>query len=272
MKKSLNIKLIFIKLVWLLSQFGIEPLRFLRGLRGTPAYLRDLFFFRGYYRGPLNLMPCLHDRYSEGGVTKSEYFWQDLLVARWIYEANPRKHLDVGSRIDGFVAHVASFRELEVMDVRPITSVIPGVEFRLANLMSPESIADLSMGGGYCDSISCLHVLEHLGLGRYGDQLDALGYEKGIAHLAMLLQPKGTLYLSTPVGRERVEFNANWVFEPQKILSLAATHCLQLTRIVAFNRVSGLVEIDVVSHTSELGGLAQTDYSLLIMQFIKEAI
>ena len=140
-------KPILIKLLSLFSQFGIDPLRLIKAIQGIPAYLRDLRTFRRHYQGPLQLMPCLHDRYEEGGITRSEYFWQDLLVARWIYEANPRKHVDVGSRVDGFVAHVASFRELEVLDLRPITTAIPGVSFRQADLMSPDSIAGLTVGG-----------------------------------------------------------------------------------------------------------------------------
>jgi len=86
-------------------------------------------------------MPYLHDRYAEGGTTKSEYFWQDLLVARCIYEARPECHVDVGSRTDGFVAHVASFRKIEVFDVRPITTDIPGMTFHQADLMDTAAMA-----------------------------------------------------------------------------------------------------------------------------------
>lgn len=49
-------------------------------------------------------------------------------MARWIYEAAPIKHVDVGSRVNGFVAHVASFREIEVIDVRPISGAAPSAE------------------------------------------------------------------------------------------------------------------------------------------------
>lgn len=262
-------KPILIKLLSLFSQFGIDPLRLIKAIQGIPAYLRDLRTFRRHYQGPLQLMPCLHDRYEEGGITRSEYFWQDLLVARWIYEANPRKHVDVGSRVDGFVAHVASFRELEVLDLRPITTAIPGVSFRQADLMSPDSIAGLTVGGGYCDSLSCLNVLEHFGLGRYGDPVDAAGYQRGLAHLVALLQPQGTLYLATPVGRERVEFNANWVFAPQTILALAASHGMRLQRFLVFNYYTGLEEIDLESLAAELERLAQAPYHLGIMQFVK---
>lgn len=110
-------KPMLIKIYWLLSaQLGIDPLRLWRSLRGLPAYARDLRRFRSAYTGSLAWKPCLHDRFEEGGITKSEYFWQDLLVARWINQAAPRKHVDVGSRVDGFVAHVASFREIEVLE------------------------------------------------------------------------------------------------------------------------------------------------------------
>ena len=131
-----------------------------RFLRNLPRYVRDFIRFRASYSGHLALLPCLHDFHEESGVTRSEYFWQDLLVAKMIYAANPKKHVDIGSRVDGFVAHVASFRTIEVCDVRSIATQVPGVTFKQADLMSPiEEMAD------YCDSLSCLHALEHFGLG-----------------------------------------------------------------------------------------------------------
>jgi hypothetical protein len=143
LKKSL------IKLQWILSsQFGFDPRVFLRSLRGLPIYIKDWRKFRTSYSGTLNFMPCLHDRYEEGGTTKSEYFWQDLLVARWIFAAKPQRHVDIGSRVDGFVAHVASFREIEVFDVRPISTPIPGVLFKQADLMSSDNLPNSGGGGG----------------------------------------------------------------------------------------------------------------------------
>lgn len=75
----------------------------------------------------MNLMPRLHELYEEGGVTKNEYFWPDLLVARFINAAKPVSHADICSRVDSFVAHVASFREIKVFDVRPVSTVVPGI-------------------------------------------------------------------------------------------------------------------------------------------------
>jgi hypothetical protein len=228
-----------IKVYWLMvSQLGIDPRLFLRSMRGLPVYLRDLSAFRARFNGVLHLKPCLHDRYEEGGTTKSEYFWQDLLVARAIHAAKPLKHVDIGSRVDGFVAHVASFREIEVLDVRTISTAVPGVVFRKADLMDPTSVPETS-GGGYCDSVSCLHTIEHFGLGRYGDPINPDGYKNGIANMAQLLKPGGTYYLSTPIGQERVEFNANWVFDPRTIIRCAEEAGLRLQSLIAITATHG---------------------------------
>jgi hypothetical protein len=209
----------------------------------------------------------LHDRYDEGGATKSEYFWQDLLVARAVHAAKPVKHVDIGSRVDGFVAHIASFRECEVFDVRPISTAVPGVVFRQADLMDPASLPTHFFGGGYCDSLSCLHAVEHFGLGRYGDPVNPQGYQRGITNMAQLLQPGGTFYLSTPIGQERVEFNANWVFDPLSIVSCAEAAGMTLQKLIIISPAVGprVAAIDAVS----LADLALPLYQLGLFIFRK---
>lgn len=247
------------------GQIGLDPHRFLRSLRGAPSFLRDWRQFRKGYSGRLELLPCLHDRYEEGGTTKSEYFWQDLLVARWIFEANPQRHVDVGSRVDGFVAHVASFREIEVFDVRPITTHVPGVVFKQANFMRP---VELNSAEGYCDSLSCLHAIEHFGLGRYGDPIDPQGYEGGIVRMAQLIKPGGRFYLSTPIGQERVEFNAHRVFDPRTIIRCANANGLQLRELTVVG--SGGVVNHVESNDQTLRELALSRYNLGVFVFKKD--
>jgi len=260
LKKSL------IKFHWLASsQFGIDPLLFIRSLRGLPRFIYDWLKFRRSYSGSLTWMPCLHDRYEEGGATKNEYFWQDLLVARWVFDANPQKHVDIGSRVDGFVAHVASFRSIEVFDVRPISTQIPGVLFKQADLMNKNSLPNSD--DGYCDSLSCLHAIEHFGLGRYGDPIDPNGYERGIANMALLLKPGGVFYLSTPIGCERVEFNANRVFDPRNLIRLANDHGLMLKQLSVIGAGGTVREVQVNPET--LQELAATTYNLGIFVFFK---
>jgi hypothetical protein len=254
-----------LKIHWVLSsQFGINPLNFLQAFRGIPRYLRNLRQFRKRYSGKLILVPCLHDWQEEGGATKSEYFWQDLLVARAIFDAKPQRHVDIGSRVNGFVAHVASFREIEVFDVRPITTEVPGVVFKQADLMHPVS---MSFSEGYCDSLSCLHAIEHFGLGRYGDPIDSLGYEQGIANMAQLLQPGGSFYLSTPIGQERVEFNANRVFDPRTIIQCAEANKLRLKELTVIDARGGVRHAQ--ADKSTLFELAKAHYNLVIFIFKK---
>lgn len=226
------------KLYWLLSeQFGIDPRRSLRSLRGIPRYLRDLVDFKRQYQGHLKLQPCLHDWYEEGGSTKSEYFLQDLHVAQQIHRHAPERHVDIGSRVDGFIAHVASFREIEVFDIRTITAKLPGIRFTQADLMAPSTeLAD------YCDSLSCLHALEHFGLGRYGDALDPEGSIKGLRNMARILRRGGRLYLSVPIGIERVVFNAHRVFSPRAIVRLAQAQGLVLRNFAAVEADQRVIE------------------------------
>jgi hypothetical protein len=260
-------KRMLIKFHWFVSsQLGLDLLLLFRAIRGIPIFLRDFVSFRKEFRGKIVLMPCLHDRYEEGGVTKSEYFWQDLLVARAINAANPVKHVDIGSRVDGFVAHVASFREIEVFDVRPIRTTVPGVLFRQADLMNPASLPTTA-DGGYCDSLSCLHAIEHFGLGRYGDPVNPLGYQFGIDNMAHLLKKDGTFYLSTPVGQERVEFNANWVFDPRSIVNCALKNGLVLRDLIIINS-SGHVSNKEITEQSLLE-ISNSNYQLGIFIFVK---
>ena len=257
-------KTLLIRAYWLLSaQFGIDPRKTLRSLRGLPRYVNDFFRFHSGYTGRLELRPCLHDWYEEGGTTRNEYFWQDLLVARMIFEAGPEKHVDVGSRVDGFVAHVASFREIEVLDIRSITTQVPGVTFMQADLMKP-----VSGMAGYCDSLSCLHALEHFGLGRYGDPIDPLGFERGFANMAALLREGGVFYLSVPIGIDRVEFNALRVFDPRTIVSLATRESLQLSALTVIQR-EGKVERSALD-AAQLSNLAAQRYALGLFVFQKK--
>ena len=206
-----------------MTAFGFDPVKALRAIRNVPVTLKEYRALRrensvqpDLWR--INLSsPNFTDREETGGVASGHYFHQDLLVAKRIYARDPEKHVDVGSRIDGFVAHVAVFREIEVLDIRPAPAHVENITFRRMDITAGEpQLAD------YCDSISCLHALEHFGLGRYGDPLDANGYKKGFAEIARMLRPGGMLYLSVPIGAERIEFNGQRVFSIQRVFDLFA--------------------------------------------------
>ena len=262
-----KIKSVFIKIEWFLSsQLGLNLRIFFLALRGVPKFLYDLFLFRRTYEGRMGLMPCLHDWYEEAGVTKSEYFWQDLFVSQLVNLANPERHVDVGSRIDGFVAHIASFRDCEVFDVRPIDATIPRITFRQANVMDSESLP-ANLSAGYCDSLSCLHAIEHFGLGRYGDPLSPKGYQFGIYNMVKLLRRNGVFYLSAPIGVERVEFNAHRVFDPREIVLVTINAGMSLQKLFVIDPTHGPEPVPI--DADAIARLASHNYQLGLFVFKK---
>lgn len=192
---------------------GFNP-RSLRHLKKLRRYFSDLkaFIAKG---GRVDVdYPILTDFDSNAGSGSGQYFHQDLLVAQFIHDAKPARHLDIGSRIDGFVAHVATFRPVEVIDIRPMRpSVHPNIRYAMLDLIEGDVAAF-----GQADSVSCLHAIEHFGLGRYGDPLDPDGHKHGFANIARLVAPGGRLYISFPVGRKtEVYFNAHRCFAARDI-------------------------------------------------------
>ena len=172
----------------------------------------------------------LFDYFDKAGAYKGHYFHQDLLVSRFIYENKPKRHIDIASRIDGFVAHVASFREIEVIDIRPLPkSVHNNIKFRQADLINSQNL-------GKTDSISCLHAIEHFGLGRYSDPIDVDGHNKGIANLVNLVSERGKLYISFPIGKvDEVHFNAHRIFKVDTIFKHPSIK--KFMRLVRFDYV-----------------------------------
>lgn len=196
---------------------GLDPLKF-RDLLNLARFSRERreFLAKG---GVINAQHAILGDYRQAsGNLDPHYFNQDLLVASYIHDAAPQSHCDVGSRIDGFVAHVAAFRPIDVLDIRPPPKMDhPNIRFRQANLMEPQAI----LRGAY-QSVSCLHALEHFGLGRYNDPIDPEGHRKGLAAVADLVTPCGTLYISVPVGKRRTVFNAHRILHPQDIIDWTA--------------------------------------------------
>ena len=170
--------------------------------------------------------PILTDYSDKAGSASGHYFHQDLLVASFIAKTNPNRHIDIGSRIDGFVAHVASFRPIEVIDVRPLPSTgHENIIFFQADLMNQSAVFPVA------DSVSCLHAIEHFGLGRYTDPIDPDGYNKGFSNILKIVDTNGMLYISFPIGQSNeVHFNAHRVFHPFDIFKWLDCDRLKLER------------------------------------------
>ena len=199
--------------------FGLNPLKIINSFRGIPIYLSSVVWLikarkkNNRHEFKLRFSPVLADLYDQSGVAKGHYFHQDLWASRRIFELKPQNHIDVGSRIDGFVAHVLTFMDVDIIDVRPLESQIKGLRFIKKDMMAEDDIEIY----GY-ESVSCLHALEHFGLGRYKDPLDWDGWKKGIVNISNLIKKGGRMYLSVPIGEQVIEFNAHRIFLPRTII------------------------------------------------------
>lgn len=250
----------------LIRLFGINLLTLANLFLNLPKFIFQLFEFKKSYKGKLSIDPYLSDYSSEAGNYNHEYFYQDLLVAQSIHKECPEKHLDIGSRIDGFVSNVASFRDIESLDVRKTLSKVPRVIFKQADITNLESLTMQNINEGYCDSISCLHALEHFGLGRYNDPINVNGWKIGFKNITRILQKNGIFYLSIPIGKQRVKFNANWVFDPYTIINFAKEHNMILKSLIIIDK-KGYKNVELINEN--LDKLLNQNYNLGLFYFVK---
>lgn len=193
-----------------------DPLHFINGLKGYVWYLRDYFKFKKLSGGKLrlshNLFPSLHDK-TRLTPFDAQYFHQQIWLFEDVLKIKPTQHVDVAStyEMSGYLSKIVP---TAFIDIRPIDT-------KLKNLkIIDASILDLPFEDNSVESLSCLHVVEHIGLGRYGDPIDPEGMNKACKELSRVLRKGGQLYFSTPVGKKRLCFNSHRITPPAEILEL----------------------------------------------------
>lgn len=170
-------------------------------------------FIRAGGKAPLlDLYPCINDNTSSTGID-SHYFHQSLWAFRRIRESGTPNHVDIASQVN-FVGMLTTITRVFFVDIRPLFLSIPNYHGIGA------SITALPFADNSIESLSCLHVIEHIGLGRYGDPIDPHGPGKACLEISRTLKPGGSAYVSLPIGRPRVSFNGQRVFAPTEVLSL----------------------------------------------------
>jgi hypothetical protein len=232
------------------------PLAHLRDTaKGQLRYRRDLRQYRRMAGDGerINLMPQLHDR-TDISPYDPHYFHQDIWAANLIAELRAERHVDVASRVD-LVGFLTALTEVTFVDIRPLKADIE----RLTCVEG--SVLDLPFGDQSLKSLSCLHVAEHIGLGRYGDPLDPDGTRKAAAELQRVLAPGGHLLFSLPVGTPRTEFNAHRVHNPDDILAMFPE-----LRLVEF---AGVNDQGVFRRNLDPGDLAGEGYGCGMFHFAR---
>jgi SAM-dependent methyltransferase len=153
--------------------------------------------------------PCIKDR-TNVTTFNEHYIYHTGWAARVLARTRPAAHVDISSSLY-FVSIASAFVPVRFYDYRPADIRLDALTCERADLRA------LPFETGSLRSISCLHVIEHIGLGRYGDPLDPDGDLKAMAELERVLAPGGDLLLVVPVGRPRIEFNAHRIYAYEQI-------------------------------------------------------
>jgi ADP-heptose:LPS heptosyltransferase len=176
------------------------------------AFLVDYLVYRrmqGNEKSHMLLWPQLNEKTPKTAIDP-HYFYQGIWAADKVSALKPAEHVDVGSQAD-LIGFLTTVTKVKFVDLRPLP-------VQLANLQNIKGdILRMPFANDSVPSLSCLHVAEHVGLGRYGDRLDPQGTRKACAELARVLAPGGHLYFSIPVGQPRTYFNAHRVHAPETI-------------------------------------------------------
>jgi SAM-dependent methyltransferase len=195
-----------------------DPFRTWRGLRALPWFFSDYRRYRKLAGAEAiawsDLEPSLHERVGAHELD-AHYFFVNAWAMRRVIHARPERHFDFASQTV-LAAQISSVVPVTYVDYRPLNVQLNDLGSVAADLLNVPFLS------GSLRSMSCLHVAEHVGLGRYGDPLDPAGTRKAAAELARVLAPGGNLFFALPIGRARVAFNAHRVHAASTIVDYFA--------------------------------------------------
>jgi hypothetical protein len=154
--------------------------------------------------------PCLKDKLNTTPFDH-HYTYHPAWAARKLMQIKPAEHVDISSKLY-FGTMMSAVLPIRYYDYRP-------ADIQLSNYKSGAAdLNNLPFGDGSIESLSCMHTIEHIGLGRYGDVIDGEGDLKAIAELKRVLKQNGDLLFVTPVGQPRVEYNAHRIYSFEQIM------------------------------------------------------
>jgi SAM-dependent methyltransferase len=247
----------FVKFLYGLIQPVWDPIKSARAIRQYPSFWWDLFTYSRMRNSEkisfLNILPILGDKTKTSPFDR-HYFYQDIWAARKIMESKTKVHVDVGSRID-FVGFLSAIIKVIFVDIRPLKVQLKNFECLKGD------ITNLPFADNSISSLSCLHVAEHIGLGRYGDKLDPEGTKKACKELSRVLAKNGNLFFSLPVGKPRLCFNAHRIHSPKQILEY-----FDSLKLVEF---SGIDDDGIFREKIDIDAFNEADYACGLFWFKK---
>ena len=179
-------------------------------------------------------LPCLDDKNSNTPYDK-HYLYHPAWAARVLAKTRPLRHVDIASSLS-FSTLVSAFIPVDFYDYRPALIGLDGLQSNFGDLMR------LPFADGELQSVSCMHVIEHVGLGRYGDPQDADGDLKALAELKRITRYGGDLLLVVPVGVPKIVFNAHRIYSYQQIIDNFSNYELkEFSLITDYGNPEGIV-------------------------------
>ncbi|WP_439697077.1 DUF268 domain-containing protein [Mucilaginibacter sp. AW1-7] len=158
-----------------------------------------------------DIYPCLDDKtdltYFEG-----HYTYHPAWAARVVKKIAPAVHVDISSTLH-FCTVVSAFQPVEFYDYRPAPLQLDGLTTGKTDL------TNLQFATGSIHSLSCMHTIEHIGLGRYGEKIDPDADLKAIEELKRVVAPGGNLIIVVPTGIPKLAFNAHRIYSYQQVCS-----------------------------------------------------
>jgi hypothetical protein len=183
--------------------FYFNDYRNYKNLETNPAYILNT----------ADLFPRINDKTTSTDIDPV-YYIQGVWCVRKIFENKPKRHYDIGSQAI-MVGIISQFVPTTMIDIRPLSVSLPELSFVKGDITA------LPLKDESIESLSSICVIEHIGLGRYGDTLDQFGTEKSASELSRVLAKNGNLYISVPIDTEnKIYFNAHRAFNRDYILEL----------------------------------------------------
>lgn len=155
----------------------------------------------------------------------AHYIYHPAWAARLIAQNHPKKHIDISSYLP-FCSIMSAFIPVTFYDYRPAQLTLEGLSVKSADLVN------LEFESNSIESLSCMHTVEHIGLGRYGDPIDPLGDLRAISELTRVLAKNGNLYFVVPVGKPIIRFNAHRIYSFDQIVN-----CFSSLKLMQFSLV-----------------------------------
>lgn len=158
-----------------------------------------------------NFFPILHEKTAKTFFDR-HYIYHPAWAARKVGQIKPIEHVDVSSTLH-FCTQLSAFLPVKFFDYRP-------ADVKLGNLSSGHAdLTKLPFADESISSLSCMHTVEHIGLGRYGDPIDPTGDLKAMRELTRVVSKNGNLLFVVPVGKPKVMYNAHRIYSFEQIIA-----------------------------------------------------